>query len=298
MTWDSILSWMGYWLIQPLFTLAGTEVTLLSLATFVLILLVTLLISRMVKRGVDRTVGARLTRNEGTRAAILRLIHYLILLIGLSIALQTVGVNMSALFAAGALFAVAIGFAMQNVAQNFVSGVILLVERTIKPGDVLEVEGVVVKVVEMGIRTTVVRTWREEELIMPNSILSQSIVKNFTMHDEQYRLGVTVGVTYESDIKKVKDVLKETALSMPWRLPEPEPRVLLQEFGSSSVDLGVYLSVSEPWKQRAYMAELREAIWFAFKEAGITIAFPQVDVHFDSPIEDSIKLMAEPATAR
>jgi small-conductance mechanosensitive channel len=298
MTWDSVSSWISYWSVQPLFALAGTQVTLLSLVTFVLILIVTLLISRTVKRAVDRTVGARFTKNEGTRAAILRLTHYLILLIGLSIALQTVGINMSALFAAGALFAVAVGFAMQQVAQNFVSGVILLVERTIKPGDILEVEGIVVRVVEMGIRTTVVRTWRDEELIMPNSILSQSVVKNFTMHDEQYRLGVTVGVTYGSDMELVRQVLFDTASSMSWRLPSPEPRVLLQEFGSSSVDFGVYVSVSDPWKQRVYMAELREAIWFAFKDAGITIAFPQLDVHFDPPVEQSLKRLVGPAAAQ
>jgi small-conductance mechanosensitive channel len=228
----------------------------------------------------------------------LRLIHYLILLVGLGIALQTVGINMSALFAAGALFAVAIGFAMQNVAQNFVSGVILLVERTIKPGDILEVDGGVVKVIEMGIRTTVVRTWRDEELIMPNSILSQSTVKNFTMRDEQYRIGVTVGVTYGSDMKKVKQVLLDTASSMPWRLQSREPSVLLVEFGSSSVDFGVYLAVNDPWKQRVYMAELREAIWFSFKDASITIAFPQLDVHLDPPVEQSLKLLAEPVSAR
>ena len=161
-----------------------------------------------------------------------------------------------------------------------------------------EVEGMVVKVQEMGIRTTVVRTWRDEELIMPNSVLSQSIVKNYTMHDEHYRLGVTVGVTYGSDMKLVKQVLLDTASSMPWRLPEHQPRVLLLEFGSSSVDFGVYLSVNDPWMQRAYMAELREAIWFAFKKAGITIAFPQLDVHFDPPIEESMRGLAMPVAAK
>jgi len=297
MTWDSVLSRASYWLVQPLFSLAGTEVTSFSLATFLLILLVTLVVSRMVKRAADRTVGERFTKNKGTRAAISRLIHYVILLIGLSVALQIVGINMSALFAAGALFAVAIGFAMQHVVQNFVSGVILLVERTIKPGDILEVEGMVVKVMEMGIRTTVVRTWRDEELIMPNSVLSQSIVKNYTMHDEHYRIGVTVGVTYGSDMNLVKQVLGDTASAMQWRMPEPPPRIMLIEFGSSSVDFGVYLSVNDPWMQRVYMAELREAIWFAFKDAGITIAFPQLDVHFDPPIEDSMRRIAEPVAA-
>jgi len=295
MTWDSMQSWASEWLVRPLFSLAGTEVTLLSLVTFVAILLVTLVISWTVKRSVERALGVRLGEREGTRDAILRLVHYVVLLIGFGIALQTVGINMNALFAAGAVFAVAIGFAMQNVVQNFVAGVILLVERSIKAGDILEVDGTVVKVVAMGIRTTVVRTWWDEELIMPNSILSQSVVKNYTFRDEKFRLRIVVGVTYGSDMKKVMRVLAEAAGAMPWRLPELEPRVLLLEFGSSSVDFGVSVAVNKPWQQREFMSELRQAIWFAFQEAGITIAFPQVDVHFDPPIVDAVERIAKPA---
>ncbi|MBT8356442.1 MAG: mechanosensitive ion channel, partial [Deltaproteobacteria bacterium] len=204
------------------------------------------------------------------------------------IGLQTIGINLSALFAAGAVFAIAIGFAMQNVVQNFVAGVILLLERSIKPGDILEVEGTVVKVITMGIRTTVVRTWKEEELIMPNSIFSQSTVKNYTLRDNEFRLGVVVGVSYGSDMKKVIEVLEKTAADLPWRLPEPEPRVLLQEFGNSSVDFGVYINIDEPWSQRIYKADLRKKIWFAFKKANITIAFPQLDVHLDPPVSEAI----------
>jgi potassium-dependent mechanosensitive channel len=295
MTWESVLTWTAVWLVRPLFSLAGTEVTLLSLVIFVAIIIATLVISKIVKRAVDRTVGERLGKNEGSRAAILRLFHYVILLIGFGVALQTIGINMNALFAAGAVFAVAIGFAMQNVVQNFVSGVILLAERSIKPGDILEIEGTVVKVVEMRIRTTVVRTWRDEELIMPNSILSQGVVKNYTLRDEQFRLGVEVGVTYQSDMKQVIQVLEDTAAAMPWRLPEPPPRVVLREFGSSSVDFGVYVTVDEPWNQRLYRSEMRQAVWFAFKDAGITIAFPQLDVHFDPPIVDSVTSVARPS---
>jgi len=297
MTWDGVQLWMENWLMRPLFTIAGTAVTMLSLAIFVAILLVTLLISGIIKRAVDRSIGDRLGKKEGTRAAILRLVHYVVLLIGLGIALQTVGINMNALFAAGAVFAVAIGFAMQNVVQNFVSGVILLAERSIKPGDILEVEGTVCRVVEMRIRTTVVRTWRDEELILPNSILSQSVVKNYTLRDEQFRLGVEVGVTYDSDMKQVMRVLADTASSMPWRITEQDPTVILSAFGSSSVDFGVYMAVNEPWKQRLYQSELRQAIWFACKDAGITIAFPQVDVHFAPPIVDSMERLAKPVAA-
>lgn len=273
---------------KPFFTISGTAVTPFSIIIFVLIIIISFAISLVLQRGLKKALAYKFVKKEGTLAALLRLLHYFVVIIGFGIAMQTVGINISALFAAGAIFAIAIGFAMQNVAQNFVSGVILLLERTIKPGDILEVEGSVVKVIDMGIRTTVVRTWKEEELIMPNSIFSQSTVKNYTLRDNEFRLGVIVGVSYNSDMKKVIDVLEKTAKNVSWRMPEPEPRVLLQEFGNSSVDFGIYVNIDDPWRQRILMSELRKDIWFALKEAGITIAFPQVDVHLDPPVTEAI----------
>lgn len=273
---------------RALFSISGTDVTLFSILLFILVILVSVAFSSVVQRGLRNAFSQRFAKREGTLAALLRLLHYSVLVVGFAIALQIVGINLSALFAAGAVFAIAIGFAMQNIVQNFVSGVILLLERSIKPGDILEVDGNVVKVIEMGIRTTVVRTWGEEELIMPNSILAQSKVKNYTLRDNEFRLGVIVGVIYGSDMGKVMEILLATAKAMPWGLPKPEPKVLLQDFGSSSVDFGVYVSIDEPWMQRVYASELRQAIWFAFKDAGITIAFPQLDVHFDPPVTETL----------
>ncbi|KPK25927.1 MAG: hypothetical protein AMJ61_10505 [Desulfobacterales bacterium SG8_35_2] len=272
---------------KPLFKLSGTEVTLISLVIFLVIVAFAAALSFVLQRALKRTLAQRFEKQEGTLAAILRLVHYSVIIIGFGIGLQTIGINISALFAAGAVFAIAIGFAMQNIVQNFVSGIILLLERTIKPGDILEVEGNVVKVVDMGIRTTIVRTWREEELIMPNSIFAQATVKNYTMRDNEFRLGVEVGVAYDSDMKKVIEVLEATARDLPWRLAEPEPRVLLQDFGDSAVVYGVYVNVDDPWRQRIYMSELRKAIWFAFIKANITIAFNQVDIHFDPPVTEA-----------
>jgi small-conductance mechanosensitive channel len=274
--------------LKPLFVVAGTEVSLFSVFLFFLVIILSIIISLILQRTLKKSLNYRFIKQEGTLAAILRLIHYVVILVGFGIGLQTIGINISALFAAGAVFAIAMGFAMQNIVQNFVSGIILLVERSIKPGDILEVEGTVVKVIDMGIRTTVVRTWREEELIMPNSIFSQSTVKNYTLRDNEFRLGVDVGVSYGSDMKKVIEVLEETAKNVPWRLPDPEPRVLLLEFGNSSVNFGVYVNIDTPWRQRIYMSELRKAVWFAFKEANITIAFNQLDVHFDPPVTEVI----------
>lgn len=295
MNWEAIATWIKGGINKPLFMIAETQVTLVSIASFLIIIAVSIVISWIVQRMIKRSLGKSFAKKAGTFAAINRLVHYLILFIGLGIALQTVGVKMNALFAAGALFAVAIGFAMQNIVQNFVSGIILLVERSIKPGDILEVDNTVVKVIDMGIRTTVVRTWKEEDIIMPNSILSQSQVKNFTLKNDEYRIGVLVGVTYSSDLDEVFRILEASARSMPWALKNPEPKVLLQDFGSSSVDFGVYVSINEPWKMRVRMSEMRKVIWDSFKKAGITIAFPQLDVHFDPPVESGFNRIGSAA---
>ncbi len=273
---------------KPLLTISGTEVTLFSILLFCIILLVSFIISTMLQRIFTKALAKQFAKREGTLAALLRLLHYSIIIIGLGIGLQTIGINISALFAAGAVFAIAIGFAMQNIVQNFVSGVILLLERSIKPGDILEVEGTVVKVIDMRIRTTVVRTWREEELIMPNSIFSQSTVKNYTLRDNLFRMGVMVGVSYDSDMEQVITVLERCAARLNWVLDDPPPRALLQDFGSSSVDFSIYVTIDDPWKQRIYMAELRKEIWFEFKKEDITIAYPQMDLHLDPPVTEAL----------
>ena len=122
----------------PLFNLAGTPVTVATVVVFLMILLATFIISRLIQKALIRGLVARKVKDEGTIEVARRLLHYGVLATGLAIGLQTIGVNLAALFAAGAFFAVGLGFAMQNIMQNFVSGVLLFGERTIKPGDVIE----------------------------------------------------------------------------------------------------------------------------------------------------------------
>jgi small-conductance mechanosensitive channel len=111
-------------------------------------------------------------------------------------------------------------------------------------------------------RATVVRTWDSEDFIIPNSVLVSSTVKNFTLGDRLHRIRTLVGVTYDSDMKKVREVLEETTRSLPWREASTDPVIL---------------------------TNLNEAVWFALKDAGITIAFPQLDVHLDDPTLDAIR---------
>lgn len=266
-----------------LFTLAGTPVTVATVLTFCVIVVVTIWLSHILQRGVEKFFRLRGVTDDGTIGVARRLLHYAVLLVGLGIGLQTIGVNLGALFAAGAVFAVAIGFAMQNVAQNFVSGVILLVERTIKPGDVLEVEGRRVKVSRMGIRATIVRTKDDEDLIVPNSLLVSASVKNYTLRDPFYRLRTTVGVTYDSDMRLVQETLFEAARGLPWRAVEREPEIFMSAFADSSVNFEISVWTTDPWQFQKRVSAINQAIWWALKEKGIVIAFPQLDLHLDRP---------------
>jgi small-conductance mechanosensitive channel len=271
-----------------LFRLAGTEVTLGSILSALVVLAVGWALSLLVRRAVNRLVGgAGVHRRRGAQVS-QRLVHYTIMLLASLLALDVLGVNVSALFAAGALFAVAIGFAMQNITQNFVSGIILLVERSIQPGDVLEVDGQVIRVEEMRIRSTVGRTRDDEELIVPNSALVASTVKNFTMRDSLYRVRAPVGVSYGSDMAKVRQVLESVADGLPSRHSVRKPVVLLLGFGSSSVDWETSVWIDDPWSARIVLSELQQTTWNALKAAGITIAFPQLDVHVDPAVVEAL----------
>lgn len=277
----------------------GTTVTIATALSSLLVILVSAWFAKVVRRGVRRLFERR-GLDEGTSGTAGGVLYYLILVAGFGIALQTMGIDLAALFAAGAIFAIGLGFAMQNIAQNFMSGVILLTERAIKPGDLLRLEDDIVKVLHMGIRATIVRTRDGENVIVPNSLLAQSSVKNYTLDDTAYRLKVSVGVTYNSNLRRVRARLEEVARECAWRDEKREPEVFLSEFGDNAVIFNVMVWINDPWRERAARSSLNEAIWWAFADEGIVIAFPQVDVHFDDEVVSGLKSLtrADPTSGQ
>ena len=282
-------------LTEPLAKIGDTPVSISTVITIVVIIVGTFIAARLIQAAIRRTFAKRGVERSGAAGLAGRLLYYVTMVTGVAIALQTAGIKLGALFAAGAVFAVGIGFAMQNIVQNFVSGVILLVERSIKPGDIIEVSDMLVRVKDMGIRTTLVRTMDDEDMVVPNATLVQSTVKNFTLHDTHYRLRVVVGVTYDSDMALVRRTLETVAQELEWRVRDAEPLVLMHDFGSSSVDWEVSVWTDDPWRHRRQRSRLREDIWNAFKKEEIVIAFPQLDVHFDPPVTDSIQRLSRAA---
>jgi small-conductance mechanosensitive channel len=280
MTWVDVLQAIRDVLDIRLFEIGGTAVTVSSVVTFVLIVVATFWISWLFQRIVGRGMLRGGLSERSTVALVQRGLHYLILLAGLAVALQTIGISLTTVFAAGAVVAVGIGLALQGILQNFVSGIILLAERTIKETDVLEVDSRTIQVEKVGVRATVARTRDDERIIIPNLILVSSIVANYTLLDSFYRVRTSVGVTYGSDMRAVREALETAAAGVPGRAESKEPVILLREFGDSSVVWEVSIWTSDPWRSPRLKSDLNESVWWALKDADITISFPQLDVHF------------------
>ena len=285
MNWREFINSSVHALQTRLFDIGDTPVSVATLITAIFIIIGTFICSRIIQKLIIRLMNFRGARSDASASVIARLVHYFVIVGGFGVALQTIGVDLGALFAAGAIFAVGLGFAMQNIAQNFVAGVILMAERTIKPGDILWVEEKMVKIVELGIRATIAQTRDGEDVIIPNSVLIQSSVKNFTLKNSRFRIRVPVGVSYRSDMTLVRKTLEQVATKMQqkWKCDSPW-QVIMTSFGSSSVDYEIAVWISEPWDYRIMLSELHEAIWRAFSEENIIISYPQLDVHFDSEI--------------
>lgn len=288
MEWNELAEPVRAFLDYRLFEISGTAITLATLLTILGIIIGGYVLARVLEAMLARTFRLRGVEESGTTHLMTSILRYGILATAFAVALGTAGIDLAALFATGAVFAVVAGFAMQNIAENFVAGVILMAERTLKPGDVIEIDGRVVQVTRLGIRATVVRSRDDEDLIVPNSILIKNTVKNYTLKDSFYRLRTQVGVLYGSDMREVRDTLERTAQEISWRLPEFDPRIFMQEFGNNAVIWELSVWMSDPWRALIRRNQLNEAIWWAFKEKGIVIAFPQLDVHFDGPVVESL----------
>lgn len=262
-----------------LLAVGNFKLTLAALLLFLVMSVLTYRLSSLVQRAIEKAMVARGTDDVGSIAVARRLAHYVVLLVGFGVALQSVGFDLSALFAAGAVFAVGLGFAMQTLAENFVSGILLLLERTIVPGDVLELDGKTVRVEQMNIRTTLVRGLDDEEIIVPNSSLVKNAIKSFTHSTPHTRLRVVYPISYKADMTRVREVMMQTAQDFADRDPTRAPVLQLIEVGSSALMWEVSIWIQDPMRRPAIRATLQEVLWHALKEAGIEIPYPQLDVH-------------------
>lgn len=265
----------------PLFQLGNSQISLASLFVALMIIAGFVIISRIIESAVHNTLKSKAI-DSGVKGSIERFSRYLIITLGAFIAMDTIGISLSSLAALGAVLMVGIGFGLQNIAQNFVSGVIILLERPIKKGDIVDVGGVSGRVLDIRVRSTVIETRDDVAIIVPNSQFIAEQVVNDSFSGEKIRRTLKVGVAYGSDVKKVTEILLKVAGEHKQILKEPISKVLFMDFGNSSLDFELRFWVNELWTTDGILSDLRYAIDQEFRNADVCIPFPQRDLHIKS----------------
>lgn len=220
--------------------------------------------------------------DRGVRDAVKKLIHYGVVLVGFLIALSFLGLGLQNFVVLLGAFGVGIGFGLQDIVNNFLSGLILLFERPIKVGDGIVIDGEYGTVTRIGLRSTVVESLDQAEHIVPNSQMISQKVTNWTLSTRRVRVVVPVGVAYGSDLEKVLAILKETGEQHPEVLQDPLPAPFFIQFGSSSLDFELRVWISNIDNRPRIKNELLLYIDRRFREAGVEIPFPQQDLHLRS----------------
>jgi potassium efflux system protein len=220
--------------------------------------------------------------DRGVRDAVKKLIHYGVVLVGFLVALSLLGLGLQNFVVLLGAFGVGIGFGLQDIVNNFLSGLILLFERPIKVGDAIVIDGEYGTVTRIGLRSTVVESLDQAEHIVPNSQMISQKVTNWTLSARRVRIVVPVGVAYGSDLEKVLAILKETGEHHPDVLQDPPPAPLFIQFGNSSLDFELRVWIPNVDSRPKIKNELLLEIDRRFREAGVEIPFPQQDLHLRS----------------
>ncbi len=267
------------WFNTEVFSIQDTDVTLRGLVVFAVTVGISAGLGRLMRRVVVKLVARRSPKAEGTGYAMGRITQYLFLFVGAFVGLENMGVSMTTLAAMGAVLGVGLGFALQDIARNLVSGLILLLERPIEKGDVVIVGGTYGVVDEVGSRATRVMTFDNISMVVPNSKLITEIVENRSQPTSTYRVRISVGVAYGSDVRLVERLLLEVSAAHKEVLNDPAPEVFFMDFGDSGLlfDLAVWLD--DPQLALRIKSGIRFDIDAAFRANNITIPFPQRDVH-------------------
>jgi len=269
------------------FSIGSWQVSVgLMLAAF-LCLYVALLISRAVQSILAEAVFPRRGVDRGARISIARLIHYAILLVGFLMALATLGVDFTNITIIGGALGVGIGFGLQTIVNNFVSGLILLFERPVRVGDYVEVGGLWAEIKKIGLRATIVQTFDQADMVIPNSELISNRVTNWTRTNRMVRLRIPVGVAYGSDLALVMKILLECAQDNPSVMSSPAPQALFMGFGDSSLNFELRVFTPDIDHKFVLQTELLLDIDTQFRLNGVEIPFPQRDLHLRSVDEEA-----------
>ncbi len=258
-----------------LFTVGKADISVSSLIFLVIFILALNFIVKIIRKLIYRSQKL----DESKKFTIFSLIKYVLYVVGFILGMNMIGINVSVLMGASAALLVGIGVGLQNIFSDFVSGIVLLLDSSIKVGDIIEVDNLVCKVKEINLRTTTVLTRDDKYVILPNTFLTKNNLFNWTHSNLNSRFDIQVGVAYSSDVQTVMDILKSVTAANPKVAKTPEPFVRFNDYADSALIFNVYFWSSDPFRVENLKSELRVKYFEAFREHDIEIPFPQRVVH-------------------
>jgi potassium-dependent mechanosensitive channel len=282
------------------FTVGGEPITVGAVLLAVLLIGAGYAVSRTASRLAARALAARVALEPGAANAIETLAFYVLFIsVGL-VSLNLIKFPLTVFTIAGGAVAIGVGFGSQNVMNNFISGLILLFERPIRVGDLVSVEGTHGIVDRIGARSTRIRAPDNTHMVVPNSLLVENSLVNYTLSDDVLRTSVVVGVAYGSPVRRVEALLRQALEELPSILQAPPPRVLFADFGNDSLsfDMLFWLRSRTILDRRQVESDLRFRVSELFTAAGVVIAFPQRDVHLDTTSPLEVRVVGAPAEER
>ncbi len=284
MTWEMILDKAERILTHKIATINETELTPQTIILFLAVFALLLIISKILTRVIDSKVLTRLRIDTGLQYALKRIIHYVLLIISAVFSFQLIGIDFTGLAVIFGFLSVGIGFGLQNITSNFVSGLIILLERPVKVGDRISVGDVQGEIQSINMRSSTIQTLDDITIIVPNSQLIESQVTNWSYGHTRMRVRIPIGVSYDSDLDTVTQALMNVANAHDKVMDTPAPSVIFDEFGASSWNLFLAVWINNNRDYFAVKSDINKAIVHKFREKNIEIPFPQQDIHFRNAI--------------
>ncbi|MCB1420269.1 MAG: mechanosensitive ion channel family protein, partial [Notoacmeibacter sp.] len=284
---QDILHW-GYRLATEI-RIGSVSFSLVGVLTGILVFIIAYFATRWFQGWLDNSVLKRGRFDSGVRNSIRTAVGYLGIAIAILIGISVAGIDLSNLALVAGALSLGIGFGLQNIVSNFVSGLILLAERPFKVGDWIEAGGHMGLVKRISVRATEIETFQRQTIILPNSELINSAVGNRTHRNHLGRVDIAVGVSYDCDPAFVRDLLLDIARENKLVLRNPEPQVFFANFGASSLDFELRVHVADIFTTAVVQTELRIEIFRQLKAAGIEIPFPQQDIHIKSGAPEDVR---------
>ena len=287
--WEKLVDFLNY----PLYSFTGengVETGILKVK-YILLVIVVLILTTYLLRWVKKLITGNLPDEDKAKfTTVFSFARWFIYIIVFLVSISSLGIDVTAIFAASAALLIGVGLALQTLFQDIISGVFILVDQSVHVGDIIEIEGKVGRVEEIKLRTTRAVTIDNKVLIIPNHLYLTNSLYNWTQNGSSTREIVDVGVAYGSDVDLVKRLLLEAAKSSKLVFKNPAPNVVFMDFGESSLDFRVAFTVEDSFNARFPKSEIRFAIDKLFREHNVSIPFPQRDVHVIQKGDQNIQL--------